>query len=392
MPIARNGSSAVTPFTIVAGDFVLTGGMDRANYALADFLARRGHPLHLVAHRTAPELLQFSTVVNRAVAKPLGSYFLGQWPLLLQGRAVARSVHAAGGRVVSNGGNCDYPDVNWVHYVHAAFRPPVVSTRLRDAKQWVANLANVRSERRALRAARFVICNSDRTCRDVIEKVGVDPKRAVTVYLGIDPTRFRPADEVERARLRESLGWPMGRPIVLFMGGLGDRRKGFDTLFLTWSQLCKQSDWNAMLVVIGRGAELPQWQERTRDDGLVDRIRYLGLRSDVPDLLRAADALISPTRYDAYGLGVHEALCCGLPAIVSASAGVAERYPADLAEFLLPDPDDATDLAARLRYWHDHRCVVRERFRPLRDQLRAYSWDDMSRAFLNAIGVESHAR
>ena len=38
-----------------------------------------------------------------------------------------------------------------------------------------------------------------------------------------------------------------------------------------------------------------------------------------------------PARYEAYGLAVHEALCRGLPALVSASAGVAERYPADLA-------------------------------------------------------------
>jgi len=38
--------------------------------------------------------------------------------------------------------------------------------------------------------------------------------------------------------------------------------------------------------------------------------------------------LVSPVRYEAYGLNVQEALCCGVPAIVSACAGVAERYPA----------------------------------------------------------------
>ncbi|MDK2408772.1 glycosyltransferase [Aphanizomenon sp. PH219] len=54
-------------------------------------------------------------------------------------------------------------------------------------------------------------------------------------------------------------------------------------------------------------------------------INFLGFRADVPNLLRAADCLVAPTRYEAYDLGVHEALCCGLPAIVSADAGVDER-------------------------------------------------------------------
>ncbi|MDK2408773.1 MULTISPECIES: glycosyltransferase family 4 protein [Aphanizomenonaceae] len=51
--------------------------------------------------------------------------------------------------------------------------------------------------------------------------------------------------------------------IVTFIGALGDQLKGFDTLFTAWQQLCKSSDWNANLVVIGVGAELPLWKNRT---------------------------------------------------------------------------------------------------------------------------------
>ena len=71
----------------------------------------------------------------------------------------------------------------------------------------------------------------------------------------------------------------------------------------------------------------------------------------MPEVLRACDALVSPVHYEAYGLNVQEAICCGLPALVSASAGIAEQYPAALADLLLPDPDDPADLAARLRRW-----------------------------------------
>jgi glycosyltransferase involved in cell wall biosynthesis len=111
---------------------------------------------------------------------------------------------------------------------------------------------------------------------------------------------------------------------------LGDRRKGFDTLFNAWRLLCREPDWDAIIAAVGPGAELPFWETRVADAGLRDNIRFLGFRTDVPALVRAAEALVRPARYEAYGQGVHEAVCRGLPAIVSASAGIAERYPADL--------------------------------------------------------------
>jgi len=366
-------------FGLVTGDFVPTGGMDYANHALADYLARHGHAVELVAHRAALELTSRPNVTFRRVAKPLGSYLLGSWPLAWAGRR-------ATGRVIVNGGNCHVPDVNWVHYVHAAYRPTHGTGLLRAAKASVEYRLNRRSERAAIRAARTVVCNSERTRRDVIERLGVEPARAVTVYYGTDPDRFRPATDTQRAALRDSLGLPQGRPVVLFIGGLGDRRKGFDTVFDAWCQLAGRPSWDALLVVIGRGAELPAWQQRANDMGLQNGIRFLGFRSDVPDLLRAADALVAPTRYEAYGLGVHEALCCGLPALVSATAGVAERYPLDLCELLLPDPDDATALADRLAEWRSNLDGWRDRVAPVSAELRRRTWDDMARDFLTAIG------
>ncbi len=132
------------------------------------------------------------------------------------------------------------------------------------------------------------------------------------------------------------------------------------------------------LVVVGRGAELPLWQQRARDLGIQDRVRFLGFRSDVPDVLAACDALVAPTRYEAYGLGVQEALCTGLPALVSASAGVAERYPSTLAELLLDDPDDGGGLEASLRNWRRHHERLRDATRDLSAQLRQRTWQAMA--------------
>ena len=373
------------PFAIVTGDFVRTGGMDRANFALASYLARSGHPVRLVAHRVAPELAALPGVTVRPARKPLGSYFLGRWPLRWAGLRVGRDVLAAGGRVVVNGGNCAVPDVNWVHYVHAAHRPDQAASRLRGWKGEVERRLDLRAERNAIRSARWVVCNSDRTRRDVIERLGAEPDRVRTIYYGTDPDQLAPATADEWTALRDQLGWPAKRPVVIFVGALGDRRKGFDRLFAAWSMLCKSSEWDAVLAVVGRGAELPRWRARTAAAGLDDAIRFLGFCDDVPELMRAADVLVAPSRYEAYGLGVHEALCCGLPAFVSASAGVAERYPPELADLLLPEPDDAHDLAARLRRWRARPDSFRARVAPLSARLRAYTWDDMAAAFVRTI-------
>ena len=222
----------------------------------------------------------------------------------------------------------------------------------------------LRDEREAaVRRARLVVANSERTRRDVIEALGVPPGRVHTVYYGADAEPFRPPSPAERAESRAALGWAESddRPAVAFVGALGDARKGFDTLYEAWRRLAADPGWDARLLVLGAGATLPAWRARAEAEGLGESIRFLGFRDDVPRVLAACDLLVSPTRYEAYGLNVQEALCCGLPAIVSAGAGVAERYPESLRPLLLPDPDDADDLARRVAAWR-----VPTRARPAR--------------------------
>jgi glycosyltransferase involved in cell wall biosynthesis len=99
----------------------------------------------------------------------------------------------------------------------------------------------------------------------------------------------------------------------------------------------------------------------------------------VNDMLAASDLLISPVRYEAFGLNVQEALTGGIPAIVSAAAGVAERYPSSLQDLLLRDPEDVEDLIGRLISWRANLSSWKERIKPLSRELRGYTWEDMTR-------------
>jgi len=374
----------VKPYLIIASDFVKTGGMDRANFALADYLARKGETLHLVAHRVVDELSKFSNVKIHKVPLILDSRFLGEPFINRKGYQIAQELSAQGARVVVNGGNCQWGDINWVHYVHKSHQPVSQVGLLRKLKTFIFHQIALREEQTSLAIANLIIANSHRTKQDLIQKLMIPPEKVHVVYYGNDPQEFYPASRQDKQKLRQQLGWPLDQDIIIFIGALGDRRKGFDTVLEAWQRLSQGPNWNAQLMVVGVGAELDKWRRRIKDEQIAG-INFLGFRSDVPDLLRASDCLVSPTRYEAYGLGVHEALCCELPAIVTSSAGVAERYPPQLEDLLLPDPDDSFDLAERIAKWSGNKNIYQYQVSQFSKELRSYTWDDMGDIIFDLI-------
>jgi len=274
--------------------------------------------------------------------------------------------------------------------VHAAW-----SARDEHAPAWrrlkdqAVQTVDRRAERSAVPGSRLIIANSQRTRRDLIELLRIDPQRIRVVPLGTDPDAFRPVTLDERAAARRWLGSPAGRPLVAFAGSLAHGYlKGFDTLLASWRLLSAQPDWSADLVVAGAGP-LRFWQRAIDRLGIADRVRLLGHSDRIPDLLAAADLLVSPSRYDAFGLNVQEALCRGVPAITTSQAGVSELYPPELAALVLPDPGDAEDLADRIRECLSHRDRLRPAIERLSATLRAYTWDHMAQRMVTEIEASS---
>jgi len=376
----------MTPWLLATGDFTTLGGMDRANHALASYLARRGHPLHLVAHRIDPGLASMPGVAGHLVPRPFGAHLAGA-PLLA--REAAREARALGtsARVLMNGGNGAIGMPTWIHYLHAAYAPEAGGSLRARASSLASRRYYLARERAALRAAPLVLCNSERTARDVEEHYGVQPARLRVIYYGCDPRMFAAIAADERTAARAALGIDPGRLAAVFVGALGDRRKGFDVLFTAWQALARDPGWDVDLLVAGEGAEASAWRERVRAAGLDRCVRLLGFRRDVQSVLGAADVLVHAARYEAYGLGVHEALCRGIPAIVTAAAGVTERYPKSLSSLIVPSPPQPDAFVSALRAWRSHADEWRSRTGTVAAALRARSWDDMATEIASAVGA-----
>jgi glycosyltransferase involved in cell wall biosynthesis len=374
------------PWVLVAGGFHRNGGMDKANLALAQYLVEQGTPVHIVCHTIDEDFSKYPSVTVHLVPRPAGSFFLGRPMLDMKGRKIARMItrQAPDARVVVNGDNCLWPGINWVHYLHHAWAPPAAKGPLWfRAKQALSNTLVRHREKSAARMSRVFITNSNRTRRDLIDRLHVKPERVHTVYLGAE-TEWGPVSDHQRAANRQRLGIPGARPVALFLGSLGfDHRKGFDLLFEAWVKLCANPDWDVDLLVAGAGNALAMWRSEVSRRGMEQRIRLLGFSDRVPDLLAAADVLVSPARYEPYGLNVQEAICRGVPAIVSVGAGVAERYGPELRPLLLQNPEDVDELTALLRTWRSRMDFWKDAFRQFGDSLRAYGWNDMARQIVS---------
>lgn len=384
------GSHNPSPWVLVCGGFHRHGGMDRANYALAEKLLEQGRDIYLVANEIDSALARQPGVHSIIVPRPLRSILLAERSLRRAGFETAARVTKQWpeARVVVNGSNCHWADINWVHSVHAAWpRCDEEAPFWFRAKNFVSKKKAIEEEARILPTAKLLIANSERTRRDSIA-VGVPPDKIRVIRPGCE-TDWQPPTADGRVTARKSLDLPLDATVISFVGALGyDRNKGFDTLLAAWSQL----GWkNAVLVAAGAGRGFSQWERAVAHLGLKSSVCLLGFTDRVHTVLAASDLFLSPARYEAFGLNVLEALCRGVPSIVSRKAGVAELYPANLSRWLLNDPEDHAELAGLLSEWYKGRNSATEAFQCFNTDLRSYTMNTMAEHIIQAAEVTQNS-
>jgi UDP-glucose:(heptosyl)LPS alpha-1,3-glucosyltransferase len=181
----------------------------------------------------------------------------------------------------------------------------------------------------------------------------VPAERLVVILNGVDLERFRPELSREaRPALRAALGAPAEVPVWLLVGS-ELHRKGADVALRA---LAAGGPPDAELWICGRDAPGP-WRALAARLGVAGRVRFLGLRSDLERVYGAADALLLPTRYDAFSNACLEAAACGLPVVTSGANGAA-RWLAE-GGLVVEDPEDAAGFAKALDRIADPRARAR---------------------------------
>jgi UDP-glucose:(heptosyl)LPS alpha-1,3-glucosyltransferase len=191
-------------------------------------------------------------------------------------------------------------------------------------------------------ASQTIQCNSEMVRDQLRARHGVPEARLALIWNGVDLERFHPRRRAaERERVRAELGAPAGALAWLLVGS-ELRRKGFDTALRA---LSAGGPGDAELWVCGR--DRPEaWRALAERLGAAPRVRFLGPRADLERIYAAADALLLPTRYDAFANVCLEAAAAGLPVVTSGTNGAA-RFLGDAAH-VVPDPEDAVGFAKAL--------------------------------------------
>ncbi len=192
--------------------------------------------------------------------------------------------------------------------------------------------------------------------RDAVEAFvagGAVPRgRMVTVYNGIPVERFRPSPDA-RAAVRERFSVEDDCRLFLAAGRL-NWSKDYPNMFAALARLPAALRYR--LLIAGDGELRPQLEAQVRELALADKVRFIGIRDDMPELMAAADVFVLSSVGEAFGLVVAEAMACGCVVVATDASGVREvvgecgfvvpvRDPAALANALVA----ASSLSAERR-------------------------------------------
>ena len=121
--------------------------------------------------------------------------------------------------------------------------------------------------------------------------------------------------------LKQELGIPHDLPVVLFSGKLSPVKRPMD-LLKAFQEMLKTTGRKAALVYLGDGELRPELERYRRDED-IPNVYFAGFQnqSELPRYFVAADIFVLPSRYEPWGLVVNEAMCFGLPVIVSDQVG-----------------------------------------------------------------------
>ena len=339
------------------------GGVERVAWEVARRLAAAGDEVHVVARSAEPA--DFATVHRvRAPAawQPLRvlAFSRGAARVAPRGRFdVVHSFSRTRHQDLYRAGGGSHADYMARRYGRGAALGRRLSPR---------HAVLLEIERRVFAdPTQAILCPSRRVADELARRFRIAPERLVVIHNGVDLDRFDPGRRAgARARVRRELG--AGEEPVWLLLGSGWQRKGLDTALRALAQ-SRASD--AALWVAGRDEPGP-WRRLAERVGVAARVRFVGERADSESLYAAADALLLPTRYDAFANACLEAAASGLPVVTSAAAGSSEALGEGAC--VVADPEDAVGFAEALDALRDP-SAREARGRAARRAAERLGWD-----------------
>lgn len=354
------------------------GGIERCVLEAVNFLAASGHEVHLLTADWDRDALHAAVHVH-AISLPKRGSALRLLAFARRSKKVLaalppETVHAAFGVESPPGGTL------WVPSVHKAWLEASKTQR-----NWRGRLrqklnphhpALLHLERGYFggRHYRKLLALTPQVKSDLMRLYGVPAEDIAVLPNGYSQAEFNTSrTRLERAQRRAELGYDADAKVVIFVANELER-KGFGPLLRGISLL---QDPSVFLLAVGR-LNPQAYAGEIEQLGLTSRVRFTGPTSDVAAYYAAADVFALPTQYEAWGLVIVEALACGLPVLTSRLAGAAAVVQEGTTGYLLDNPNNPAEIAAKLRPLLDGLPASAEE---IEASVSGYSWPNILRRY-----------
>ncbi len=373
------GRLAIVTHNVIKGD-----GQGRANLEIAHHSVNEGFHVTLIADRVDEALAALESVQWIPVQPKMRGSALSHGLEFVQ--KADRLLHRMKNEfdiIHGYGYTLSVPHhVNTSQFVHSAWRQsPMHVAKINKNPyglyQWLYSTVNTWGELRAYSQAQAVVAASS-TVEKELESIGVAPARLRVILNGANLQEFYP-NKANARSFREQNNLPTEAPLALFAGDIRTNRKNLDTVLRAFAQIKAQSPTH--LVVLGRVEGSP-FPKMARDLTIDDRVHFLDFRRDVPDIMRAVDFFVFPSRYEACALVLVEAIASGLPVITAKTTGGAEVLTPDCG-ILLDDPNNVDALAQAIARLGEDTGLRESMSVVARQEAHKYSWDKIAASYLD---------
>lgn len=191
----------------------------------------------------------------------------------------------------------------------------------------------------------------------------------VEIPPGVDLDMFSKDDlELMREKERKERNLEKHELAVLFVGS-AFQRKGLDRLIPAIAK-------DMRLFVVGKGDRVVKFKQMVKKYSLEKNVIFEGITDEIKKYYALADVVVLPSKSEAFGMSVLEAMACGLPVIVSHNSGVADIIRHGDNGFLMQKDSEIPDLLNLMRSAKKRRKIG-DRARKTAEQ---YGWARVGRS------------
>ena len=205
-----------------------------------------------------------------------------------------------------------------------------------------------RANRFAARFTDYTVAVSTDNAKFICDQEGVDPTRLMVLPNGIP---LPPVTVPDRAALRRKLGLPDGCRVLGTVGRLVPV-KNYALLVEAFARLARQQP-GLHLLFIGDGSVRVDLEAQVRKMNLAPFIHFLGMRSDITELLSLLDVFVLSSLSEGLSIALLEAMAAGCPIVVTAVGGNRELIQEGITGLLAPSGDVDALAQAIGRLLHD---------------------------------------